>query len=94
MSRRAILMCFVVVPAALAAAAYWYVRGPFVAREVPILMYHHIEYPAADMWVVPPADFEAQMRQLKENGYETILPADLAAYAHRRGSLPRRSGYR
>lgn len=76
--------------AVVAALAGWYFGGPFVKREVPILMYHHIGVDAQDVWSVSPSDFERQMRQLKDEGYETVLPSDLVAYTQHRKSLPKK----
>jgi hypothetical protein len=53
-------------------------------------MYHHIGTMKADVWTVSPQDFEIQMQQLKDNGYNTILPSDLIEYLHRRRSLPQK----
>ena len=46
---------------------------------IPILMYHRVGDDPGDFWMVQKDDFEAQMRYLKEQGYETILPKDLAS---------------
>lgn len=54
--------------------------------RVPILMYHHIEDPPPDANVfrrdlsVPPARFEAQLRFLAEQGYQSITLNDLALH--------------
>lgn len=54
--------------------------------RVPILMYHHIEDPPpdADAWrsdlSVRPKDFKAQLRYLKQEGYETITLNDLVLH--------------
>jgi peptidoglycan/xylan/chitin deacetylase (PgdA/CDA1 family) len=74
----------------MALLAGWYFGGPFMKRAVPILMYHQIGDAPDDVWSVSPAEFEQQMRQLKEQGYETVLPSDLVAYARRRKPLPRK----
>lgn len=60
--------------------------GVFRQAWVPILMYHHIEDPppGADAWrldlSVRPADFEAQLHYLKQEGYESITLNDLALH--------------
>jgi peptidoglycan/xylan/chitin deacetylase (PgdA/CDA1 family) len=67
-----------------------------VARQarVPILMYHHIEDPppGADAWrrdlSVSPKDFEAQLRYLKQEGYETITLNDLTLHLTMGKALP------
>jgi peptidoglycan/xylan/chitin deacetylase (PgdA/CDA1 family) len=59
-----------------------------VARQVrvPILMYHRIEDPPPDAdslrrdLAVRPANFEAQLRYLKQEGYESITLNDLALH--------------
>lgn len=56
---------------------------PPAVLNVPILMYHYISEvpPDADIYrldlTVPPERFEAQLRYLKEQGYETVTLADL-----------------
>ena len=57
-------------------------------REVPILMYHAIESPPRDPFAISPHAFDTQLQQLKELGYETILPAELAAFQYGEGALP------
>jgi peptidoglycan/xylan/chitin deacetylase (PgdA/CDA1 family) len=62
--------------------------------RVPILMYHHIDDapPGADAWrydlSVSPHDFEAQLRYLKQEGYESISLNDLALHLTRGKPLP------
>ena len=64
--------------------------------RVPILMYHHIEDPppGADVYrrdlSVPPAKFEAQLRYLSQQGYESITLNDLALHLTRGKPLPPR----
>ncbi len=47
---------------------------------VPILMYHKIGNEADTPWWVTLEDFEAHLAALRLEGYETILPSDLAAH--------------
>jgi peptidoglycan/xylan/chitin deacetylase (PgdA/CDA1 family) len=55
------------------------------ALRIPILMYHSIAEPAADSrhpyfgTVTSPAVFEQQMRYLRDNGFQTLSPADVFA---------------
>jgi peptidoglycan/xylan/chitin deacetylase (PgdA/CDA1 family) len=56
--------------------------------RVPIIMYHSIHNSAADMWTLPIADFEADLKYLTDNGYQTVTISDLAAYAFEGGVLP------
>jgi peptidoglycan/xylan/chitin deacetylase (PgdA/CDA1 family) len=54
--------------------------------RVPILMYHHIDNPPPNAGAirrdlsVTPRDFEAQLRYLKQEGYESITLNDLILY--------------
>jgi len=59
-----------------------------VVRRVPILMYRGIENQTNGAWSVFTGDFEKQLLFLKEQGYESILPADLAANRNWGTSLP------
>ena len=62
--------------------------------RVPILMYHYISVPplGADKYrvdlSVDPADFEAQLKYLAENGYATISLYELHAYLNSGRPLP------
>jgi peptidoglycan/xylan/chitin deacetylase (PgdA/CDA1 family) len=68
--------------------------GVFRQAWVPILMYHHVEDPppGADAWrldlSVRPADFEAQLHYLKQEGYESITLNDLALHLTMGKPLP------
>ncbi len=48
--------------------------------RVPILMYHKIGNDNESRWWVTKEDFEAQLQFLKDSGYVSILPSDLAAH--------------
>lgn len=60
--------------------------GVFRQVRVPILMYHHIDNPPPDAGAlqhdlsVTPENFEAQLRYLKQQGYESITLNDLTLY--------------
>jgi peptidoglycan/xylan/chitin deacetylase (PgdA/CDA1 family) len=56
--------------------------------RVPIIMYHSIHNSAADMWTLPIANFEEDLRYLAENDYHTVTISDLAAYVYDGGTLP------
>jgi len=47
---------------------------------VPILMYHKIGDGVASPWWVAAEDFEAHLQSLKEQGYHSIFPSELAAH--------------
>jgi peptidoglycan/xylan/chitin deacetylase (PgdA/CDA1 family) len=64
------------------------------SAQVPVLMYHYISAPPAtadkyrfDLSVIP-ANFEAQLKYLKENGFTTISLADLYDHLSKGRKLP------
>ena len=66
-----------------------------LAREqVPILCYHQIrnwratDSKAAKDYIVPVAEFKAQMKMLADSGYNTILPDQLFSYLKYGTKLP------
>lgn len=79
--------------AALIALAFligWRVVEYQRVQPVPILMYHHIGNVEDSAWCVPPDVFERQMKFLRDQGYTSILPSDLAAHRRWGSPLPRR----
>lgn len=58
---------------------------------VRILMYHHIGDFITNRWWVPAADFEEQLEFLREQGYASVLPADIAAYRAGLRKIPKRA---
>ncbi|MCL2056901.1 MAG: polysaccharide deacetylase family protein [Oscillospiraceae bacterium] len=56
--------------------------------RVPVLMYHSLHHSARDKWVLPPDQFEADLRYLSENGYTAVFASDLAEFVHGDGALP------
>ena len=66
----------------------------FKKREVPILCYHQIrDWKSTDGkttrdYVVPPAQFQAQMKMLHDSGYHAILPDQLYDYLQNNKLLP------
>lgn len=68
--------------------------GETAAREVPILMYHHVGDwgPAGDWgpWVVKPEDFEAQLDWLVSHGFHAVTLGQLRAHRERGEPLPSR----
>lgn len=57
---------------------------------IPILMYHKIGDEGNDKWWVDATTFDAQLRCLREQGYESVLPADLANDARGLATRPAR----
>jgi peptidoglycan/xylan/chitin deacetylase (PgdA/CDA1 family) len=70
--------------------------GTLRRLRVPVLMYHYISNPPADADAirldlsVTPANFRKQLQWLRENGYETISPDELAGALLRGAKLPAR----
>lgn len=62
------------------------------AKEIklPILMYHGIrkDNSAQNKYVISPDEFESDLKYIKENGYETIVVADLLEYFDNGKALP------
>ena len=62
--------------------------------QVPILCYHQIrdwratDSKAAKDYIVPTAEFKAQMKMLADSGYHTILPDQLYNYLNNGAKLP------
>ncbi|HFB52094.1 MAG TPA: polysaccharide deacetylase family protein [Anaerolineae bacterium] len=65
-----------------------------IVAHVPILMYHYLSIPPQDADIyrkdlsVTPANFDAQLAYLKENGYTTIHLRDLVYVLAGRRNLP------
>ena len=57
-------------------------------REIVILAYHNVGDVQDDFWTVPQEDFESQLRYLKAQGYESVLPGDLVEHLAGRRPLP------
>ncbi len=75
--------------------AYAAVSGKSAQRsdgtvELPILMYHSIldNTAKAGKYVVTPAVLESDLLYLRQQGYETVLIADLLDYVNGQGELP------
>lgn len=68
----------------------WRVADYRRVRTAPILMYHHIGPVESSAWWVPPDVFERQMKSLRDRGYTSILPSDLAAHQRWGSPLPPR----
>lgn len=60
-------------------------------RAVPILMYHKIGAVANNAWWVPTGVFERQLRDLRNQGYSTVLPDDIVNHRKAGKRLPHRS---
>lgn len=64
------------------------------AKEIklPTLMYHGIRKStsAQNKYVISPDEFESDLKYIKENGYETIVVADLLEYFDNGKALPKK----
>ena len=69
---------FVLIAVGIAGAAFWKIETRAVC-PVPILMYHKIGDNQDSVWWVTVSDFDHQLQSLREQGYQTVLPSDLAA---------------
>lgn len=56
----------------------------------PILMYHQIGYESDNPLVIPPEQFEQQMKYLYESDFKTISSGQLNDYLRKHKSLPRK----
>lgn len=83
-----IFCAYVMALAALTAPA----RAETEAVSLPALMYHHISADAAARgdYVITPAELEADLRWLDENGYEAVSVRALADWRRGEGELPER----
>ena len=59
--------------------------------EVIVLCYHRFEDKPKDSLAIKPADFEAQMQALKDNGVTVIPMADFLAWRRGEKSIPEKS---
>lgn len=50
----------------------------FTPSSIPVLMYHSIQPKGKSNLVIDPAEFDKQMRWLKNNGYESITMRELS----------------
>lgn len=66
-------------------------------KEVPVLCYHQLrewrtkDSRSAKDYIVPPGNFEEQMKMLHDSGYKTILPEELMNYLQYGKPVPEKS---
>jgi len=60
--------------------------------DLPVIMYHHIlkEKGRQGEFIISPEEFEQDLKFIKENGYETVLPKDIIAYQENGTNLPKK----
>lgn len=72
-----------------AAATTKNTNGQIMAKpQVPVLCYHRIENGRNDEYTVSPAGFDAQMKILRDSGYQSVLPGQLYDYLLYNKPLP------
>ena len=94
--RRHIRIAVAVLALCLTVVTVWHLPAASVATApaegvaVSIIMYHSIlDNPSRQGdYVITPAQFESDLRYLKENGYVTVVVADLIAYVKEGKPLP------
>jgi peptidoglycan/xylan/chitin deacetylase (PgdA/CDA1 family)/nucleoid-associated protein YgaU len=64
---------------------------PWGYQLVPVLVYHNISAQEKGRLSIAVRNFEAQMRQLHDEGFQTVSLADFLAFTAGRRQLPRRS---
>jgi len=58
------------------------------AAEVPIIMYHALEDTPDNKWEITAAEFESDLKYLKENGFTAVVMQDLIDFVHSGKRLP------
>lgn len=58
------------------------------SAELPIIMYHSVSQGSRGAYVISPETLEADLKYLKENGYTSVLTADVAAFVREGKPLP------
>lgn len=58
--------------------------------RLPVIMYHSIVYDKSlvNKYVLTADQFEADLKYIRDKGYETVLMGDLIDYVHNNGNLP------
>lgn len=58
--------------------------------ELPIIMYHSVLKSRSGDYIVHPSELENDLKYIKENGYETIVMADLINFVYEGTELPQK----
>lgn len=85
-----LILCLIVSSGVIKAPADNLDRTSSEEITLPILMYHGIrkDSSALNDYVISPEEFEADLKYLEENGYKTVVVADLLAYFDNETPLP------
>lgn len=63
-------------------------RAQPATAQLPVLMYHSLYEGGGDMWVISPAEFEQDLRYLRDSGYQAVGVADLIDFVYKGEPLP------
>ncbi|MEA3400040.1 MAG: polysaccharide deacetylase family protein [Armatimonadota bacterium] len=64
---------------------------PVSQRSVLVLCYHDMAAGAEGTFSIPTEDFTAQLELIREGGYESVLPSQIADYLQGRADLPEKA---
>ncbi|MFW6437673.1 MAG: polysaccharide deacetylase family protein, partial [Armatimonadota bacterium] len=64
---------------------------PVAERKIVTLCYHAMAPESGSTYEVETADFEEQLQALADDGYETVLPSQIADYFEGKADLPEKS---
>ncbi|MFW5866951.1 MAG: polysaccharide deacetylase family protein [Armatimonadota bacterium] len=64
---------------------------PVAERKILSLCYHSMAAESGSTYELDTADFEEQLQALADDGYETVLPSQIADYLEGRSDLPEKS---
>ncbi|MFW6156930.1 MAG: polysaccharide deacetylase family protein [Armatimonadota bacterium] len=65
--------------------------GPTVDRKIVTLCYHSMAAESGSTYEVEIADFREQLQVLADEGYQSVLPSQIADYLEGKGDLPEKS---
>lgn len=65
--------------------------GPTTERKVVTLCYHSMADESGSRYELAIADFKEQLQVLADEGYESVLPSQIADYLEGRGDLPEKA---
>jgi peptidoglycan/xylan/chitin deacetylase (PgdA/CDA1 family) len=87
------VLCIAAVMAAACAAAFFPVRAANPEGALPVIMYHSVlrDRARAGAYVVSPDVIEADLRYLRERGYTSLTPSEVAALVQAGEPIPEKS---
>ena len=66
------------------------VKEPEQSVDVPIIMYHRVAVKSPGTYSITPSELEADLKYLKDNGYNTIFMNDLIDFVNHGKKLPQK----